>query len=51
MLDTINLPTLKGNSYHVLVSNMLKSPKKAKEYFAELFKYDDMNMSDFELRK
>ena len=45
---TVNM--LKGNSYHVLVSNMLESPKKAKEYFAELFKYDDMNMSDFELR-
>ena len=41
---------LKGNPYPILVSNMLEMPKKAKEYFAELFKYYDMNMSDFELR-
>ena len=45
---TINM--LKGNPYPILVSNMLETPKKAKEYFAELFKYYDMNMSDFELR-
>lgn len=41
---------LKGNPYHVVAAQMLENPKKAKEYFAELFAYQNLKMQDFEQR-